>query len=177
VVVVGEGLKGPDGNEIGADSSKRDAFGHVVLSGAADRLKDIVEKNLAIKARTVKLGYAQRAAAHFASAADIEEAHACGAAAVRAAVEGKSGFMVKIVRISDNPYQWKTDLQDLKDIANVEHMIPRDWISEDGFLPNDRFIQYARPLIAGEVKPPIVDGLPQYVRLDFIPVEKVLGPR
>ena len=43
-------------------------------------------------------------------------------AAVRAAVlEGKSGYMVKIVRVQSEPYKWTTDLQPLGDIANVEH--------------------------------------------------------
>ena len=64
VVVVGEGLKDAEGNEIGADKSRLDAFGHPVLAGAADRLAEIVEPALNLKTRTVKLGYAQRAAAH-----------------------------------------------------------------------------------------------------------------
>src|SRR3954464_8101337 len=36
IVVVGEGLKNEAGEEIGADKSRLDAFGHPVLSGAAD---------------------------------------------------------------------------------------------------------------------------------------------
>ena len=38
IVVVGEGLKNAAGEEIGADKSRLDAFGHPVLSGAADAL-------------------------------------------------------------------------------------------------------------------------------------------
>src|SRR5271155_2253459 len=38
IVVVGEGLKNPDGSEYSADKKRLDAFGHPVLSGAADRL-------------------------------------------------------------------------------------------------------------------------------------------
>ena len=177
VVVVGEGLRNSAGEEIAADKSRRDAFGHPVLSGAADHLGDLVQDKLKIKTRTVKLGYAQRAAGHFASATDVAEAVACGEAAVRAAVEGKSGYMVKLVRIQNNPYKWTTDLQPLQDIANVEHHIPRDWFTEDGFLPNDKFIDYARPLIEGEVKHPIDGGLPKYVSLERIFVEKKLPAR
>src|SRR5882724_5827095 len=179
VIVVGEGLKNEAGEEIGADKSRLDAFGHPVLSGAADALAEIVQGKLNTKTRTVKLGYAQRAAEHFASATDSNNSYACGVAAVKAAVEGQSGFMVKIVRNSNGngSIKWETGLQDLADIANVEHFIPREWISEDGFLPNEKFVAYARPLIEGEVKVPIEGGLPKFVTLDKAPIDKVLPPR
>jgi 6-phosphofructokinase 1 len=179
VVVVGEGLKNEAGEELGADKTRVDAFGHPVLSGAAEALGDIVETKLGTKTRTVKLAYAQRAAAHFASATDANNAHACGVAAVKAAVEGQSGFMVKIVRDagSNGSVRWSTGLQPLGDIANVEHFIPRDWISEDGFLPNEKFIEYARPLIEGELKFPLEGGLPRYVVLEKSKIEKKLAPR
>ena len=92
-------------------------------------------------------------------------------------MDGKSGFMVKIVRLQDEPYKWTTGLQPLDDIANVEHFVPRDWISEDGFLPNEKFMQYARPLICGELKMPMEDGLPKYVTLEKCRVEKKLPAR
>ncbi len=179
IVVVGEGLKNEAGEEIGADKTKLDAFGHPVLSGAADALAEIVQGKLDLKTRTVKLGYAQRAAEHFASATDSNNAYACGLAGVKAAVEGKSGFMVKIVRNTNGngSIKWETGLQDLGDIANVEHFIPRDWISEDGFLPNEKFVQYARPLIEGEVKFPIEGGLPKFVTFDKTRIDKTLPPR
>ena len=177
IVVVGEGLKNAAGEEIAADKTKLDAFGHPVLSGAAELLAQMVNSKLRTKTRTVKLGYAQRAAAHFASETDVQEAAACGEAAVRAAIEGKSGFMVKLVRLQNKPYRWTTGLQPLGDIANVEHLIPRDWISEDGFLPNEKFIEYAQPLIEGELKLPTAGGLPKFVTLEKVRVEKKLLPR
>jgi 6-phosphofructokinase len=177
IVVVGEGLKNAEGEEIAADKTKLDAFGHPVLSGAAELLAQMVNSKLRTKTRTVKLGYAQRAAAHFASETDVQEAAACGEAAVRAAIEGKSGFMVKLVRLQNKPYRWTTGLQPLGDIANVEHLIPRDWISEDGFLPNEKFIEYAQPLIEGELKLPTEGGLPKFVTLEKVRVEKKLLPR
>ena len=176
VVVVGEGLKDANGEEIGADMTSLDAFGHPVLSGAAERLGEMVKDKLGLKTRTVKLGYAQRAAAHAASETDVEEAAACGEAAVRAAVNGQCGFMVKLIRKSNDPYEWTTGLQPLADIANQERLIPRDWISEDGFLPNEKFVQYAKPLIQGDLHLPKVDGLPDFARLNKVPVEKTLPP-
>jgi len=177
MIVVGEGVRNAAGEEIAADKSRLDAFGHPVLSGAAENLAELVQAKLGAKTRTVKLGYAQRAAEHFASATDSAEAAACGEAAVKAAIAGESGKMVKIVRLSGNPYRWTTDLQPLGDIANVEHLVPRDWISEDGFMPNEKFIEYARPLIEGEVKIPIEGGLPKFVSLEKVRVEKKLPPR
>jgi 6-phosphofructokinase 1 len=177
VVVVGEGLKNKQGEEVAADKTRVDAFGHPVLSGAAEHLAELVQARLNLKTRTVKLGYAQRCAAHFASAVDAQEAAACGEAAVRAAVAGQSGYMVKLVRTSSNPYRWTTGLQPLEDIANVEHFLPRDWISDDGFMPNEKFVEYARPLIEGEVKVPTEGGLPRYIALAKIPVEKKLPDR
>jgi 6-phosphofructokinase 1 len=183
IVVVGEGVRNAAGQEIGADFTQLDDFGHPLLSGAAERIGQFVRGKLLTKTRTVKLGYAQRAAAHYASLTDASNAYAVGEAAVKAGVEGKSGYMVKIVRniVTDEPgrqsVKWTTDLQPLADIANVEHLVPRDWISDDGFLPNEKFIEYARPLVEGEVRPPLEGGLPKYCLLDKVRVEKKLPPR
>lgn len=189
VVVVGEGIKwkvkrtenGVEKEvveEIGADPTRKDAFGHPYLSGAAIKLKEIVEAELKTKTRTVLLGYAQRAAAHLASATDIENALACGRAAVQAAVAGQSGYMVKITReyVEDDTgrrrIRWGTALHDLRDVANVEHFVPRDWLTEDGMMVNEKFIEYAAPLIEGEVRVPYEHGLPKYVTLENVPAEK-----
>jgi 6-phosphofructokinase 1 len=179
VVVVGEGIKDASGHEIGADLTRLDDFGHPVLAGAAEKLKQLIQGALNTKTRTVLLGYAQRAAEHCASLTDSNNAFAAGEAAVRAAVVGQSGFMVKIVRQiqADGSIKWSTDLQPLADIANVEHFVPRDWVSEDGFLPNEKFVEYARPLIEGEVRIPVEGGLPKYVTLEKSKVEKKLAPR
>jgi 6-phosphofructokinase 1 len=178
VVVVGEGIKDASGREIGADLSRLDDFGHPVLAGAAEKLKQLIQGALNTKTRTVLLGYAQRAAEHMASLTDSNNAYACGEAAVRAAIGGQSGYMVKIVRdLTSGSLRWTTGLQPLGDIANVEHFIPREWVSEDGFLPNEKFVEYARPLIEGEVKFPVEAGLPKYVSLEKSKVEKKLAPR
>ena len=150
-----------------------------MLAGAAEELKELIQGRMNLKTRTVLLGYAQRSAAHCASGTDAHNAFACGEAAVKAAVEGQSGFMVKIVREPqpDGSIKWNTGLQPLADIANVEHFIPKDWISEDGFLPNEKFVEYARPLILGEVKVPMEDGLPKFAVLEKARVEKKLPVR
>lgn len=179
VVVVGEGIKHPNGEEVGADKTRVDAFGHPVLAGAAEELKERIQGRMNLKTRTVLLGYTQRAAAHFASATDAKNAVACGEAAVQAAIDGKSGFMVKILRSAqaDGTVAWGTGLQPLGDIANVEHFVPREWISEDGLMVNEKFVEYAAPLIEGEVKVTIEGGLPKFAQFDRVRVEKQLPPR
>ena len=174
IVVTGEGVKNVEGNEIGADKTKLDSFGHPVLSGAADALAELVQGKLNLKTRTVKLGYAQRCAAHYASKIDVDEAVACGKAAVKAAIEGKSGFMVTIERNSKKPYEFTTGLHTLNDIALVERTIPSDWITEDGWLPNQKFIDYALPLIEGEPNVPTEGGLPKFAKLNKVRVDKKL---
>jgi len=179
VVVVGEGLQNASGQEIAADRSRIDVFGHPVLSTAAEHVGAIVAAKLRIKTRTVDLGYTQRAAAHWASQTDVQEAWACGEAAVRAAAEGRGGFMVKLLRLQKEPYKCTTDLQHLGDIANVEHLIPRDWVADDGFLPNEHFIEYAQPLIRGQV-PVQMDpdgGLPRFAALEKHRLERKLPGR
>jgi hypothetical protein len=56
-------------------------------------------------------------------------------------------------------------LRDSKDVANREKMMPRDFISADGFGITDACRKYLQPLIAGRGYPPYVDGLPSYVSL------------
>jgi ATP-dependent phosphofructokinase / diphosphate-dependent phosphofructokinase len=64
----------------------------------AAQLADLIQQSLNLKPVTVKLGAAQRSAAHLASATDSNNALALGAAAVRAAASGQSGLMVKTTR-------------------------------------------------------------------------------
>jgi 6-phosphofructokinase 1 len=102
---------------------------------------------------------------------------ACGVAAVKAAAEGRSGYMPKIIRTSSNPYRWTIEFEPLANIANVEHLVPREWVDDASMLPNEKFIEYVAPLIVGEVHPPLKDGLPQYVTLARSLVEKKLPAR
>jgi 6-phosphofructokinase 1 len=50
-------------------------------------------------------------------------------------------------------------------------------MSEDGLLPNEKFVEYARPLIEGEPKQTFEGGLPKYTVLDKVRIDKVLAPR
>ena len=175
-IVVGEGLKDKDGKHLSAETSKiaRDSFGHAQLGGVADFLKALIQEKVKIKARTNRAGTAQRAAMHFASRTDRDEAYLCGQMAVRHAVAGVTGKMVSLVRESNSPYKCVTGLADLDAVANGEKKVPREWINERGNMPTQAFDDYARPLIQGEVVVPIKDGLPLYARLKGVLAEKKL---
>ncbi len=77
--------------------------------------------------------YLQRAARHIASKTDVAQAYAVGKAAVELALKGRNAVMPTIVRKSEKPYKWTIGVAALKDVANKEKFMPRDFITEDGF--------------------------------------------
>jgi 6-phosphofructokinase 1 len=177
-IVVGEGLKDEKGNYVTADTGAfaKDSFGHVQLGGVADMLKAVIEKEVGIKARTQKLGTNQRTAMHFASLTDVNEAYICGKEAVRAAMSGVNGKMITLVRAKGPKYKCTTGLAELRDVANGEKKVPKEYINEWGNHITEACRGYIRPLIKGEA--PITigkDGLPVYVRLAKKAVEKKLA--
>lgn len=173
-VVVSEGVKGEDGKFL-SDQGIRDAFGHAQLGGVAPVVANIVREELGLKYHWAVADYLQRAARHIASKTDVEQAYAMGRAAVEFAVNGHNAVMPTIERVSNQPYEWKVGMAQLSEVANVEKMMPEDFISEDGFGITDKCREYLVPLIQGEDYPPYKDGLPDYVRLKNVAVAKKLG--
>jgi len=82
--------------------------------------------------------------------------------------------MPTIVRTSNSPYRWTIGQTSLARVANVEKMMPKSYITKDGFAITQRCRTYLSPLIKGEDHPPYKNGLPQYVRLKNISVAKKL---
>jgi ATP-dependent phosphofructokinase / diphosphate-dependent phosphofructokinase len=172
-VVVSEGVKGEDGKFL-SDQGIRDAFGHAQLGGVAPVVANIVREELGLKYHWAVADYLQRAARHIASKTDVEQAYAMGKAAVEFAVNGHNAVMPTIERVSSHPYVWKVGMAQLSEVANVEKMMPENFISEDGFGITDKCREYLVPLIQGEDYPPYKDGLPDYVRLKNVAVAKKL---
>ncbi|MDF2520138.1 MAG: 6-phosphofructokinase [Clostridia bacterium] len=168
VVAVSEGIKNEEGkyiSELIAENHMKDAFGHVQLGGVSSILEAYVSQNICKKVRTVNYSTTQRSAAHWASLTDNEEAYLCGQMAVRYAIEGHTGKMVGLFRENTPEYKCTTQLIDLDDVANQEKSIPREWISEAGNNLNQEAIDYITPLIMGEVKIKMENGIPRYCRL------------
>jgi len=173
LVVAAEGLVDLNGNYLSA-SEKTDAFGHSQLGGVADTLARIVEEGLGVKARTAKLGIAQRAAAHCSSQRDNDEAFMAGRRAVELAVRGVTDKMVTLVRGDTEAYTVETGEADLEQVANGVKSLPAAWIGEDGCSVNYQFHKYALPLIEGEVQVPFENGTPKFAKLSRTRVPRVL---
>ncbi len=173
-VVVSEGVKGADGKFL-ADQGLRDAFGHAQLGGVAPVVASIIKQGLNLKYHWGVADYLQRAARHIASKTDVDQAYAMGKAAVEFAVKGHNSVMPAIMRTSNKPYKWKVGMAPLAKVANVEKMMPKDFITEDGFGITAKCRAYLEPLIKGEDYPPYKDGLPAYVRLKNVAVKRKLG--
>ena len=171
---VSEGLRNADGKFL-AESGLKDAFGHAQLGGVAPQIANLVKDKLGYKYHWAVADYLQRAARHIASKTDAQQAYAVGKAAVELALQGRNAVMPVIVRKSNKPYKWTIEAAELKDIANQEKKMPRDFITPDGFHITDKCRQYLSPLIAGEDYPPFKNGLPDYVKLKNSPVPKKLA--
>src|SRR5512143_4344739 len=98
-----------------------------------------------------------------------------GKAAVQFPIKGHNSVMPTIDRVSDKPYKWKVGMAPLSKVANVEKMMPKNFITPDGFGITEKCRAYLAPLIRGEDYPPYKDGLPQYVRLKNVAVPKKLS--
>ena len=167
VITVSEGVRTKDGKyvcELGSEKGT-DAFGHTMLTGTAAAIAAMLKKDLGIKTRAVELSTLQRCASHIASATDIAESFKVGEAAVKAAAEGESGKMALLKRVSNNPYICVTDTADVREIANLAKEVPRSMINENGDNVTDEFIEYARPLIEGELSQLMVNGLPTHIKI------------
>jgi 6-phosphofructokinase 1 len=173
VIVVSEGAAYKNGKFL-AEAGTRDAFGHAQLGGVAPVVANMVRENLGFKYHYAVADYLQRSARHIASATDVKQAYAVGRAAVKMALAGKTAVMPVIKRVSDKPYRWKIEAAPLARIANKEKMVPRRYITKDGFGITAAGRRYLEPLIRGEDYPPYVNGLPKYVKLKNAPVKPKL---
>jgi 6-phosphofructokinase 1 len=176
VVVVSEGLRHADGRFV-AEAGGKDAFGHSQLGGVGPALAALCKDKLGVKVHWTVPDYLQRSGRHLASATDLKQAMAVGAAAVAYALDGLNGVMPVIRRSSDAPYRWKIAPAPLTDIANREKTLPKGFIRKDGYGITAAARRYLSPLIAGEAPPPYgKDGLPAFVRVAPPLLAKKLPP-
>jgi 6-phosphofructokinase len=173
VIVVSEGARYKDGRFL-ADAGTTDAFGHKQLGGAAQIIAQLVRDKLGYKYHYAVADYLQRSARHIASATDLTQAYAVGKAAVEMALAGENAVMPAIIRTADKPYKWRIEAAPLARVANKEKMMPKKFISSDGFGITAACRRYLEPLIKGEAYPPYKNGLPVYANLKKISVRKKL---
>lgn len=163
IIAVSEGIRDKEGTYVSSQTANTDQFGHVRLSGTGKYLEHLIHDTLGCKVRSVELNVLQRCASHIASLTDIEEAFELGKRGVEYALQGVTGHMVRLTRISDEPYRVEYSVEDIDKIANEERKVPLEWINEQGNDVTEDVIRYMKPLIQGESTPNYENGLPQYL--------------
>jgi 6-phosphofructokinase len=169
IIAVSEGIRFADGSYVAEANAKTDVFGHKYLSGVGKVLENIVRERSDCKVRSVELNVLQRCAVHIGAETDIQEASKVGEAAVNFALRGKTGIMAVMNRVSNRPYLIEYGYRDVNEIANVEKKVPREWINKDGNDVTEEMVEYLRPLILGEAKQYMENGLPKH--FTFAPIE------
>lgn len=167
VVCISEGISDASGTfvcEYGAEAQV-DNFGHKMLTGCGKVLENFVRYRFGVKVRSVELNVSQRCSGLAASATDIEEAVNAGQMGVRAALNGETGKMVAFSRVSGKgePYRMECRTVDVNRVCNQEKPVPREWITGNGNDIGQEFIDYASPLIQGEVTRRWENGVPKYL--------------
>jgi 6-phosphofructokinase 1 len=164
VIVASEGTQYKDGTFL-SESGLKDAFGHSQLGGLAPALAQMIKDELGYKYHWAVADYLQRSARHIASQTDVDQAYALGKAAVEFALAGDNAVMPCIIRGKGKRYSWSIGKAPLDKVANVEKMMPRSYITRDGFGITDAARDYLAPLVIGEAYPAYRKGLPVYVQL------------
>ncbi len=171
IVVAAEGLM--CGGQFCTQAQTSEIFGHEQLGGLAPLIAHHA-RALGYKTHWAVSDYFQRSARHIASRVDVEQAYACGAAAVSYALEGRTDLMVAIRRTSDEPYLWTLEGVPLDEVADVELPVPPEFIRADGYGITEAARRYMRPLIQGEDIPPFRHGLPAFAELRLARAERRL---
>ncbi len=169
IVAVSEGIKDENGRYISEinQSGATDVFGHSYLAGAAKVLEQVVRDRVGCKVRSIEMNLMQRCAAHVASATDLSESKLLGMHALQCAMEGMTGVMAAVQRVSDDPYEIVFRRVRVKDVANKEKTVPIEWITNDGHDVTEEMMTYLKPLIQGEVSPVYKNGIPSHIVFDL----------
>lgn len=167
LVAISEGIKDANGVYVSeqVQSGAVDTFGHSYIAGSARVLEDAVRTEIGCKVRSIELNLMQRCASHIASAVDIQESRMLGMTACQMALEGKSGLMAAVERVSDAPYEVRFVGVPVSQVSNQEKKVPRDFINEAGNDVTEKMMAYLNPLIQGEAPVIYENGIPKHVSL------------
>jgi 6-phosphofructokinase 1 len=159
-VVCGEGLKYADGTPVSA-SQTRDKFNNTefgAMGGASVglNLHRMISEEFGFRGEfqiTESLIMSD-----FARSVELDqlEAYAAGQEAVRLALEGESGNMVTIERLSNDPYESTFGKIPLQEVAVKAKPMPMEYFNAFGNFVSPAFLDYIRPLIG---------DLPEFVKL------------
>jgi len=159
IIVAAETIRDENGRALGSIGQVgTDAFHHPLLSGAAQNLVELVKQQLKLRARFDKPGDLQRMASTCVSTTDRDEAYLVGQRGVQALLQGQSDKMVTLIRHDGPEYACSTGLADLAEVANVQRLLPNEYLDESKTMVTQAFYDYALPLIG--------EPLPHYPRLE-----------
>jgi hypothetical protein len=138
-VVVSEGVKGQDGKFL-SDQGLRDAFGHAQLGGVAPVIASLVKERLGLKYH-----WAWPTICSVRRAISPRRRMCCRPMQRRQGRGGswRSRDAIRSCRpssaVSNRPYKLEGEYgAELKDVANKEKFMPRDFITKDGFGITDK---------------------------------------
>jgi len=165
-VVVSEGVRYEDGTYLAAGEAKNDGFGHAILGGAGNAVKNLILDNkAAARVKVQDLSTLQRCAANQQSFIDVDESFKLGMSAHMHSMDSTfTGYMVGTKRRDTKEYDVEFIAVKASKVANFVKGFPKEWILPDYQGICDEAIEYLKPLIVGE--PTIIydaNGLPAYV--------------
>ncbi len=164
-IVTSEGAHFADGTYIAAGESANDGFGHAVLGGAGETLKQIiVDAGIAPRGVVQNLSRAARSSNFAQSLTDVTEAYELGASALnRSADTAFTGQVVALVRKPGEAYEAEFIARPAEEFANHVKHVPAEWILPDYQGMSQEFYDYLEPLIAGEPELIMEGGIPATV--------------
>ena len=165
-VVVSEGVKYPDGNYLAAGEAKNDGFGHAVLGGAGQAVRQLIlDSGVANRVKVQDLSTAQRCHATDQSLVDVEESFKLGMSAhMRSMDKAFTGQMVGVKRVSNNPYNVEYFATKASNVANHVKNFPLEWMLPDYTGVSQEALDYMRPLINGSPVIHYNEGVQAYLK-------------
>ncbi len=165
-VVVSEGARYADGTYLAAGEAKNDGFGHAVLGGAANAVKDLIlSSGAANRCKVQDLSTAQRCHASEQSLVDVEESFKLGMSGhMRSADPKFTGQMVGVRRKEGEVYDVEYFATAASNVANHVKNFPVEWALPNYRGVTEEAIAYMKPLIQGSPVVTYKDGVPAYVK-------------
>ena len=166
-VVCGEGLKYADGSPVSrsatSDKFSNIEFGAMGGTSVAFNLHSMIHKEFGYRGEFQITESLIMSDMTRASQTDLEEAWNCGSRAVDIALSGESGYMVSMIRLSDDPYTIEYGKTLLADVAVRAKPVPSDYFNDERNYASRKFFDYMLPL-AGD--------LPVFTELEKIKPKK-----
>ena len=173
VLVASEGINSK--NKFISDSGLRDSFGHAQLGGVAPVLSNMITSKLNIKVHWAVSDYLQRSARHIGSKIDVEQAYMLGKSGIEYAKKNVSDVMLTIKKVAnESKFKWKVSHAPLDKVANIEKILPKNYIKANGYEISKSCMTYITDLTEGEDYPSYVSGFPRYANLNCKTIKKKL---